>query len=86
MGASPVAGLDDGGDPLAPALVGHADDDGVEHGRVGLEGGLDLLGEDLLAAGVDALRARGPSRRDGAVGLEDRHVAGQGVARRRSGR
>ena len=74
-----VARLHDRGDPLAPALVGHADDDGVEHGRVRLERGLDLLGEDLLAAGVDALRAAA-EQRDRAVGLVDRHVAGQRVA------
>ena len=79
VGVRPVAGLDHGGDPLAPAVVGHADDDGVEDGGVGLERGLDLLGEDLLAAGVDALRAAA-EQGDRAVGLEDGHVAGQRVA------
>src|SRR5690606_8903725 len=36
-GRGALPGLDDGGDPLAPPLVGDADDDGVEHARVGLE-------------------------------------------------
>ena len=64
-----LAELHDRGDPLAPALVGHADDDRVEHGGVGLERLLDLLGVDLLAAGVDADRAAA-EQRDRAVGLD----------------
>ena len=50
----------DGDHPLAPAVVGHAHHQHVEHGGVALEHALDLLGEDLLAAGVD--RSRSPGR------------------------
>src|SRR3546814_9518803 len=32
-GRHAVAGLDDSGHALAPAIVGHTDDDGVEHRR-----------------------------------------------------
>src|SRR3989442_8010608 len=42
---------------LAPLLVAHADDDGVEDLGAALEGGLDLLGVDLLATRVYAPRA-----------------------------
>ena len=72
---SPSRGLHDRGHPLAPALVGHADDDGVEHRGVGLQRGLDLLGVDLLAAGVDRHRAAA-EHGDRAVGLDRGHVAG----------
>ena len=62
---------DDRAHPLAEALVGHADDEGVEDRRMALEHALDLLGEDLLAAGVDAGRA--PAQHpDRAVGLDHR--------------
>ena len=44
-------------DALAEALVGLAEHQAVVDARDGLDGFLDLLGEDLLAAGVDALRA-----------------------------
>ena len=74
-----VAQLHHGGDPLAPALVLHADDRGVVDGRVGLHRGLDLLGVDLLAAGVDGDRA--PAEQgDRAVLLDGGEVAGDGVA------
>ena len=59
----------------APALVGDADDHRVEHVGVRLQRGLDLFGEDLLAAGVDAHRAAA-EQRDRAVGLDRGEVAG----------
>src|SRR5205807_8886590 len=54
---APLSRLDHGDDSLPPALVGDADDHGVVHVGVRLHCGLDLLGEDLLAARVDAGRA-----------------------------
>ena len=69
-----VPRLDDGDDPLTPPLVGHADDDGVEHRRVGLQRRLDLLGVHLLAAGVDRDRAAA-EQRDRAVVLDAGVVA-----------
>src|SRR5579884_173035 len=56
-GVVPGARLHDGGDPLAPALVGSAHDDGVHHVGMRAHDRLDLFGEDLLATGVDADRA-----------------------------
>ena len=69
-GRSAPGGREDGDDLLAPALAGPADDHGVGHRRVRGEGLLDLLGEHLLAAGVDrdrvaaqqVERAVGPQR------------------------
>ena len=75
----PVARLDERGHPLAEPLVGHADDERVEDVRVGLERALDLLGEHLLAAGVDA-RVAAAEQRDRAVLLEPGEVAGHDVA------
>ena len=69
------AELHDRDDALAPALVGHADDDRVEHGGVRLHRRLDLFGVHLLAAGVDRHRAP-PEHGDGAVVLDARVVAG----------
>ncbi len=66
-------------DLLAVGRVGDADDDGVAHGLVRLERLLDLLGEDLLAARVDADRAAA-EQVDGAVGVDLGEVAGDGVA------
>ncbi len=57
-----VAHLHERRDPLAPPLVGGADDDGVEHVGVRLEDRLDLFGEDLLPAGVDAHRTPAEQR------------------------
>src|SRR5690606_5445891 len=71
--------LDDRDHLLAPALVGHADDERVEDVGVRLERALDLLREHLLAARVDALRAA-PEDRDRAVGLGPREVADHDVA------
>ena len=68
-------GLHDRDHPLAPAVVGHADDDRVEHGGVRLQRRLDLFGVHLLAAGVDRHRAP-PEHGDGAVGLDAGVVAG----------
>src|SRR5450759_542355 len=51
------AWLDDRDDPLAPALVGYPDDDGIPDGGVGEEHLLDLLSEDLLATGIDGQRS-----------------------------
>ena len=76
VGRRSPARLHDGDDPLAPPLVGDADHDGVEHAGMGLERRLDLLGEDLLAAGVDAHRTAA-EQDDRAVRLDRGHVAGQ---------
>src|SRR5450631_415555 len=70
--------LDHGHDLLAERLVRYPDHDGVAHGVVCLERLLDLLGEDLLAARVDADRAA-PEQVDGAVGPDLGEVAGDGV-------
>src|SRR5436853_181039 len=59
--------------PTEP-VVGHADDDRVEHAGMGPDGGLDLLGEDLLAARVDAARAP-TEEHDPALGVDRRQVA-----------
>ena len=80
-----VAGLDDGAHGLAPALVGHADHQHVVDLGVGLQDGLDLLGVDLLAAGVDADRAAA-EQGDRAVGLDggrSRRPPRSGCRRRR---
>ena len=65
-----VADADDRDDLLAPTFAGSPGDDAVVHRLVGLDRRLDLLGEDLLATGVDrdASRARAvrPRRRRGA--------------------
>src|SRR5205823_6295026 len=66
-------------DRLAETFVGNADDDGVADRRVLLEDLLDLLGEHLLAARVDAHRAA-PEHAYGAVGLHRGEVAGDRVA------
>ena len=75
MTVGAVAALDEGGDLLAPALVVGADDGGVEDVVVAQQDGLDLLGVDLLAAGVDADRAAA-EHGDRAVVLAAGEVAG----------
>ena len=75
----PSRGLDDGDDPLAPPLVGDADDDRVEHAGMRLQGALDLLRVDLLATAVDRHRAA-PEHGDRPVLLAARVVAGDGPA------
>src|SRR5439155_826357 len=72
-------GLVHGHDGLAEPRVRHAHDGGVAHGGVLLEGLLDLFGEDLLAAGVDAARAPAEEH-DRAVCLDGPHVAGHDPA------
>src|SRR5882724_10426389 len=49
-------------DVLPPACVRYADDRAVEHGGMRLDRGLDLLGEDLLAARIDRHRAAAKER------------------------
>ena len=78
---------------LAPPLVGHADDAGLEHRRVGHQRVLQLDRADPLAAGLDDVL--GPvGQREEAVGGERADVAGAqpavvgtspGRARRRRG-
>src|SRR5699024_11192130 len=74
-----VPGVQDGGDLLPHPLVGHAQHERVVDVGVRFEGGLDLLGVHLLAAGVDGHRAAA-EHGDGAVGLDAGVVAGNGVA------
>src|SRR5712671_3534118 len=71
--------LHDRRDALAPARVGHTDHRAVEYGGVRLDRGLDLFGEDLLAAGVDRHRAAAEER-DASVGLDHGVVARHRVA------
>ena len=47
--------LDDRADPFAKPGVGNPHHNGVPDVRMSLQSLLDLLGEDLLSAGVDAL-------------------------------
>ena len=71
--------LDHRHDLLAVGRVRDTHHDGVAHRVVRLERLLDLLGEDLLAARVDADRP--PAEQvDGAVGVHLREVARDGVA------
>ena len=70
-----VGGLDDAADRLAEPRVGKPDHHRVAHARMGLERLLDLLGEHLLAARVDAHRAA-TEQVDRAVGVDGGEVAG----------
>src|SRR5262245_25509654 len=74
------AELHDGADVLTPARIGDTDDERVENGRMTLQHRLDLFGEDLLAARVDALVAAS-EHGDRPVGLEDGAIAGNRPAR-----
>ena len=67
---APVAELHERHDLLTEAVVRHADHDRVEHVLVRADRGLDLFGEDLLAAGVDA--ARTATEQHDAPGVVDR--------------
>src|SRR3546814_16252356 len=67
-----VAGLDESGQALAPAIVGHTDDDGLEHPRVGPAGLLELLGEALLSLVAVAL-PNPPTQHYWAVALHTVH-------------
>src|SRR4051794_3078882 len=75
LGTGTGPGLHDRHHPLAPAVVGDAEHDRVEHVGVGLEHGLDLVGRHLLATAVD--RAGTPTEQvHRAVGLDGGEVAG----------
>ena len=76
--SAPGSELDDRGDGLAELLVGDADRHRVDDRVVGLQHLLDLLGEHLLAAGVDAHRAAA-EQGERAVRLDHGVVAGHGV-------
>src|SRR5436190_22196968 len=69
-----AAGGDGGRDDLAPLVVGYTHDDGVGHPRVFLQHLFHLLGPDLLAARVDAVRAA-PEQGQGAVDVDGGEVA-----------
>src|SRR5439155_25352466 len=71
-------GRHDCGHELAPLVVGYAHDDGVADAGVLLEHLLHLLGPDLLATRVDAVRSA-PEQHERAVGVEPRLVAGNRV-------
>ena len=77
--SAPGSSGDDGGDGLPEALVVDADDEAVDDAGDALDGLLDLLGEDLLAAGVDDLVAAAEQDQR-AVGGDLGHVAGERVA------
>src|SRR5687767_7388698 len=64
-----VTRLDESTDALAEQVVRNTDDERVEHVRMRLQRRLDLFGEDLLAAGVDA-RVAAAEEGDVAVVLE----------------
>ena len=68
---------DDGTDLASPALRRSAAHDGVDDSRVHHEGLLDLLGEDLLAPGVDRHRVT-PVEDEVAVLVQLGTVAGKG--------
>src|SRR3979409_2149712 len=51
-----VARCEQGADPLAPPVVGHADDEAVFDVGMGFEYAFDLVWIDLFAAGVDPAR------------------------------
>ena len=55
--AAPGGDRGHGGDGLAETLVVDADDEAVDDAVDALDGLFDLLGEDLLAAGVDDVAA-----------------------------
>ena len=74
-----VADAHDGDDLVAPPLARATGDHAVVHAGMALDRRLDLLGEDLLAAGVDRHRVA-PVQLDHPVGAQPRPVAGHGVA------
>ena len=57
LDVAPGATRGDGGDRLPERLVVDADHEAVDDAVDALDGFLDLLGEDLLAAGVDHVAA-----------------------------
>src|ERR1700677_2523406 len=69
-----VAELDDRGHRLPVLLVGNADHEAVVDRWMGLDRGLAFFRIDLLAAGIDAVRATA-EQRDPAIGLDPRPVA-----------
>ena len=71
--------LDERGDHLAPARVGHTDDGGVDHRGVLAQDLFHLFGIHLLAAGVDA-RGASPQQLDAAVDPHPGAIAGRRVA------
>src|SRR5215472_3819610 len=79
VGGPPLPQLHQGRHPLPEPFVGDADDQRVEHVGMGLQRALHLLGEDLLAPGVDA-RVAAAEQRYRAVGLDPRQVAGHRIA------
>src|SRR5215469_652943 len=76
----PVTRLHERSDPLPEPVVRYADHHGIEDTAKRLERALNLLGEDLLAAGVDA-RVAAAKQGDGAVELQPGPVARDRVAR-----
>ena len=89
-GGGALAQRDEGARALAPLLVGPGDHGGLQHGRMTVEGALDLDRADVLAAGDDDV-LRAVLDLDIAVGVHHREVAGvepaagEGLARWRSG-
>src|SRR5581483_1655783 len=78
IGGRTGAELDQRRHALAEAVVGHAEDQRVEHVRMRLERAFDLFGEDLLATGVHA-RVAAAEEGYRAVLLDPRPVAGHRV-------
>ena len=73
--------LDEGGDDLAEALRRSDTDAAASRRRVRLQDLFDLLCEDLLATGVDALHSR-PRSRSGPIGVDVVTSPGMSNARR----
>ena len=79
VGGVAVAEAHDRDHLVSPALARPAGHDAVVHRRVGLDRALDLLGEDLLAAGVDRHRVAAVQF-DHPVGAQAGPIAGDRVA------
>ncbi|MNY01311.1 hypothetical protein D3C86_1338390 [compost metagenome] len=64
---------------MAPTSIGNTDHQGIGDARILVQYLLDLFGEDLLAASVDALRTA-TQHNNTAILLDPRHVASVGAA------
>ena len=74
VGTGTFGERDDRNDLLPPAVARPSGDHHVDHRRMRRDRGLDLFGEDLLAAGIDGHRIAA-QQLDGAVGAVARAIA-----------